>query len=176
MFSISKSTRGVSQTRASTLADVQRHVTSMVSSRMFPWADPPEMTNQIAPIQDHFRFNWSIRLLPLPLPEDDIRRQPHTPSPLNRRIDATSAAMGIWETLTDIAEAAVPWSTAYAEAPAEESKVRRPAQIVMTESYEEARHSRWHTTTHFSRQRPSTRRISYEQTSAIGRQTELIVA
>lgn len=32
--------------------------------------------------------------------------------------------MGIWETLTDLVDAAAPWSTAEAEAPASEEQVR----------------------------------------------------
>lgn len=31
--------------------------------------------------------------------------------------------MGIWETITDLVEAATPWSTAEAEAPAQEEQV-----------------------------------------------------
>ena len=33
-------------------------------------------------------------------------------------------AMGIWETVTDLIEAAMPWSEAEAEAPAEEPQIQ----------------------------------------------------
>lgn len=36
----------------------------------------------------------------------------------------TSVAMGFWDTITDLVEAATPWATADAEAPAAESTVR----------------------------------------------------
>lgn len=62
------------------------------------------------------------------LPITRKARPPSTnPPPISRRNDRPipSDTMGIWETLTDLAEAALPWSAAEAEAPAaEEEKVR----------------------------------------------------
>lgn len=50
---------------------------------------------------------------------------PPPPSPIDRRVVLpTSVTMGFWDTITDLVEAATPWATADAEAPAAESKVR----------------------------------------------------
>jgi hypothetical protein len=39
--------------------------------------------------------------------------------------------MGIWDTITDLVEAAAPWSVAEAEAPAEQPEVRQPPARIL---------------------------------------------
>jgi hypothetical protein len=79
----------------------------------------PSLANQHTAIPDQFSLTSFDRELPT---SDDQERYLIT-KPHQAIVISQTAAMGIWDTITDIFEAAAPWSVVEAEAPAAEPQV-----------------------------------------------------